>query len=159
MTRSKKRLLGGGVAVAVVAIGVGAVLIVSAHAHKPAGPPAAAQVSTATVVRTNLSNSQSLPGTLGFGPPSTVTGKGTGTITSLPQAGTTISRGQALYGVDDQPVIVFYGSSPLYRTLSVATPPMQGPDVKVVSDNLRKGAATNAVQIAEYLYSKDLLRK
>jgi aspartate-semialdehyde dehydrogenase len=29
----------------------------------------------------------------------------------------------------------------------------------VVSDNLRKGAATNAVQIAEYLYSKDLLRK
>ncbi len=29
----------------------------------------------------------------------------------------------------------------------------------VVSDNLRKGAATNAVQIAEYLYSRDLLRK
>lgn len=29
----------------------------------------------------------------------------------------------------------------------------------IVSDNLRKGAATNAVQIAEYLYSKDLLRK
>src|SRR6201996_1095602 len=29
----------------------------------------------------------------------------------------------------------------------------------VVSDNLRKGAATNAVQIAEYLYSKDLLKK
>jgi aspartate-semialdehyde dehydrogenase len=29
----------------------------------------------------------------------------------------------------------------------------------VVSDNLRKGAATNAVQIAEYLYAKDLLRK
>src|ERR1700742_4525115 len=27
----------------------------------------------------------------------------------------------------------------------------------VVSDNLRKGAATNAIQIAEYLYSKDLL--
>ena len=29
----------------------------------------------------------------------------------------------------------------------------------VVSDNLRKGAATNAVQIAEYLYSNALLRK
>jgi aspartate-semialdehyde dehydrogenase len=27
----------------------------------------------------------------------------------------------------------------------------------VVSDNLRKGAATNAVQIAEYLISKNLL--
>src|ERR1700761_615159 len=29
----------------------------------------------------------------------------------------------------------------------------------VVSDNLRKGAATNAVQIAEYLYSKGLIKK
>ena len=29
----------------------------------------------------------------------------------------------------------------------------------VVSDNLRKGAATNAVQIAEYLLSKGLLSK
>ena len=27
----------------------------------------------------------------------------------------------------------------------------------VVSDNLRKGAATNAIQIAEYLLSKNLL--
>jgi aspartate-semialdehyde dehydrogenase len=27
----------------------------------------------------------------------------------------------------------------------------------IVSDNLRKGAATNAVQIAEYLVSKNLL--
>ena len=28
----------------------------------------------------------------------------------------------------------------------------------IVSDNLRKGAATNAVQIAEYLYKNDLLK-
>ena len=27
----------------------------------------------------------------------------------------------------------------------------------IVSDNLRKGAATNAIQIAEYLLSKNLL--
>jgi aspartate-semialdehyde dehydrogenase len=29
----------------------------------------------------------------------------------------------------------------------------------VVSDNLRKGAATNAIQIGEYLYKAGLLRK
>lgn len=135
MTRN--RIIAGAGALVVVAALIAGIAIVTQHAHKPAAPPAAAAVSTTTVVRTNLSNSQTLPGSLGFGTASTVTGKGTGTITSLPQAGTTISRGQALYGVDDQPVIVFYGSSPLYRTLSVATPPMQGPDVKVVSDNLR----------------------
>jgi aspartate-semialdehyde dehydrogenase len=28
----------------------------------------------------------------------------------------------------------------------------------VVSDNLRKGAATNAVQIAEYLYKNKLIK-
>jgi hypothetical protein len=134
---TKNRIIGGIVALVVVAALIVGIAIVTAHAHKPAGPPAAAQVSTATVVRTNLSNSQTLPGTLGFGTASTVTGKGTGTITSLPQAGATISRGQALYGVDDQPVIVFFGSSPLYRTLNVATPPLQGPDVTVVVDNLR----------------------
>jgi aspartate-semialdehyde dehydrogenase len=29
----------------------------------------------------------------------------------------------------------------------------------IVSDNLRKGAATNAVQIAEYLVEKGILQK
>lgn len=135
MTRN--RIVAGSVALVVVAALIVGIAIVTAYAHKPAPPPAAAQVSTATVVRTNLSNSQMLPGTLGFGAASTVTGKGTGTVTSLPQAGVTILRGQALYGVDAQPVVVFYGGTPLYRTLSVGTPPLEGPDVSVVADNLR----------------------
>jgi hypothetical protein len=137
---TRNRIIGGAAALVVVAALIIGIAIVTAHAHKPAAPPAAAQVSTATVTRTNLSNSQTLAGTLGFGAASTVTGKGTGTITSLPQAGATISRGEALYGVDDQPVIVFYGSSPLYRTLALptdSTPPPEGPDVTVVSSNLK----------------------
>jgi hypothetical protein len=126
--RVRKRLIGGAVALVVVLVLVGTVVIVSAHARKPAGPPTAARVATATVIRTNLSNSQSLPGTLGYGAPSTVIGKGLGTITSLPTGGTTISRGQSLYGVDDQPEILFYGATPLFRTLAspdntTATPP------------------------------------
>ena len=138
MTRN--RIIGGAAALVVVAALIAGIAIVTAHAHKPAPPPAAAQVSTATVTRTNLANSQTLSGTLGFGAASTVTGKGTGTITSLPQAGATISRGDALYGVDDQPVVLFYGSSPLYRTLSMptdGTPPPSGPDVAVVASNLK----------------------
>ena len=138
MTRN--RIIGGVAALVVVAALIVDIAIVTAHARTPAAPPAAAQVSTATVTRTNLSNSQTLAGTLGFGSASTVTGKGTGTITSLPQAGATISRGDALYGVDDQPVILFYGSSPLYRTLAMptdGTPPPEGQDVTVVASNLK----------------------
>lgn len=138
MTRN--RIIGGAAVLVVVAALIAGIAIVTAHARKPAAPPAAAQVSTATVTRTNLSNSQTLSGTLGFGAASTVTGKGTGTITSLPQAGATISQGQSLYGVDDQPVVVFYGSSPLYRTLSMpadGTPPPSGADVTVVASNLK----------------------
>jgi hypothetical protein len=137
---TRNRIIGGAAVLVVVAALIFGIAIVTAHAHQPPPPPAAAQVSTATVIRTNLSTSQTLAGTLGFGAASTVTGKGTGTITSLPQAGATVSRGQALYGVDDQPVVVFYGGSPLYRTLSLptdGTPPPSGPDVTVVASNLR----------------------
>lgn len=138
MTRN--RIIGGAAALVVVAALIVGIAIVTAHAHTPPPPPAAAPVGTATVIRTNLANSQTLSGTLGFGAVSTVTGKGTGTITSLPQAGATISRGDTLYGVDDQPVVLFYGSSPLYRTLSMpadGSPPPSGPDVAVVASNIR----------------------
>ena len=38
------------------------------------------------------------------------------------------------------------------------TSPAQRPALWCVADNLRKGAATNAVQIAELLVERDLLR-
>jgi peptidoglycan hydrolase-like protein with peptidoglycan-binding domain len=135
--RARNWIVGG--AVVLVLLG-GGWLWLSTHAHRPPPPPAAAQVGTATVVRTDLANTQALAGTLGFGTPSPVTGKGTGVITELPTAGTTITRGQALYRADDQPVVLFYGDSPLFRTLAVppaGSPALTGSDVTVVAQNLR----------------------
>jgi hypothetical protein len=76
-----------------------------------------------------------MPGTLGHGPVRTVRSSRTGVITWLPAAGATITRGKRVYAVNDEPVPLFYGRTPLYRDL--ATPGLVGRDVRVVLDNLR----------------------
>lgn len=112
------------------------------RSRTPAGAPtSAAKVATATVTRADLSDSRSLPGTLGYGTPTPVTGRGTGVVTALAATGGTITRGHALYRADDQPVLLFYGATPLFRTLaapgSASGKPVRGRDVTVVADNLQ----------------------
>ena len=132
----------------------------SRHQEGPARP-APVTVATATVTRTDLSDTQTLPGTLGFGPRTPVLGHGDGVITTLPPAGRVPVRGRMLYRVDDRPVTLFYGPTPLFRTLRRSAPPktsppqsfptptptptprkapplMHGRDVTVVADNLVK---------------------
>jgi hypothetical protein len=98
-------------------------------------PPA-----TATVTRTTLTQTTTVTGTLGYGDPTTVaarsggTGGGApGTVTWLPSVGSTVSRGRLVYAVDAQPVVLLYGSTPLYRTLS---PGVEGADVRLLERNL-----------------------
>ncbi|MBM9504507.1 peptidoglycan-binding protein [Actinacidiphila acididurans] len=126
-------LVAGGATTGVVAL--------RAHARKSPGPPvSAAKVATATVTRTDLSDSRTLPGALGYGPQTPVTGRGTGVVTALATPGATVTRGHALYRADDQPVVLFYGGTPLFRTLKAATGkqhPERGRDVTVVADNLQ----------------------
>ncbi|ONI87059.1 hypothetical protein ALI144C_09680 [Actinosynnema sp. ALI-1.44] len=81
-----------------------------------------------------MSAAQTLPGTLGYGTPRTVKGI-EGRVTWLPAPGTTVSRGQPLYRVDDRPAALFYGGTPLFRRLD--TPDLVGRDVRVVADNLK----------------------
>jgi hypothetical protein len=92
-------------------------------------------VATETIVRTDMSSIEALPGRLGYGPAVAVKGRGTGTVTWLPQPGRAVRRGEQLYRVDDQPVPLFHGALPLYRTLD--QPDMVGRDVRVLSRNLR----------------------
>lgn len=103
-----------------------------------AGPATAksgtAPVSTVRVTRTDLSNSQTLSGTLGYGRTTLVKGSKDGLITWLPRAGSTVRRGSPLYQVNNSPVPLLYGSTPLYRPLSARG--TTGPDVRVVADNL-----------------------
>ncbi|MFD4350368.1 peptidoglycan-binding protein [Streptomyces coelicoflavus] len=93
------------------------------------------KTGTAEVVRTDLTDTRVVDGTLGYGTPRTLNGVGGGTVTWLAPSGTTVSRGKPLYRVDDRPVPVLYGGIPMYRRLD--TPNTVGRDVRVLADNLR----------------------
>ncbi|WFE22261.1 hypothetical protein O7621_02505 [Solwaraspora sp. WMMD937] len=92
-------------------------------------------VATTEVVRMDISDARELVGTLGYGAARPVRGSGDGVLTWLPEQGSVIERGEQLYRVDDQPVLLFYGGTPLFRTLD--RPNLVGRDVRVVADNLK----------------------
>ena len=77
-----------------------------------------AATSLYTVSRRTLSVTTPVNGTLGYAGSYPVLGALHGTITWLPAAGQVISQGQVLYRVDGYPVVLLYGSTPVYRTLA-----------------------------------------
>ncbi|MBG6102823.1 MULTISPECIES: peptidoglycan-binding domain-containing protein [Micromonospora] len=118
----------------VIAVGAGVgVLALRRHADGDVAstPPS---VATTTVTRADLSDTRSLNGTLGFGPERVVKGAGEGVVTRLPKVGDTVARGKPLYRVNDRPVPVLFGGTPLFRTLD--KPGLVGSDVRIVWDNL-----------------------
>jgi hypothetical protein len=125
--------MAAGAAVTMLAALVSGALAWQAGKTRPSAP-GVAPVQTTTVTRMDLSTAQTLTGTLGYGSAVSVTGSQNGIITWLPASGAEVSRGQPLYRVDNSPVPLFYGRTPLYRSL--VTVGIVGPDVKMVADNL-----------------------
>jgi len=113
-------------AIAAAALGLGGGDVPEATATGP-------QTGTEPVKRMDLTQTQQVNGTLGYGTPVTVAARTQATITWLPAPGATISRGEALYRADDDPVLLFYGSLPLYRPLRAGD---TGEDVREVEANL-----------------------
>jgi hypothetical protein len=123
-----------------------------------------AATSLATVERRSLSSQQTENGTLGYAGSYTVInqagggegGEGAGkggeggggaTITSLPAVGQVVQEGQVLYEVQGEPVMLLYGATPAYRTMSKG---MSGKDVaQLNSDLIALGYATGT-EIAEH---------
>src|SRR5262249_4627700 len=117
-------LLGGAVTGFVLAWGPGGT-----------GPAAAAGLppATAEVTRTTLVETKTVAGTLGYGDPVPVSAAGLGTLTWIAPAGSTGTRGEPLFKIDQRPVGALYGSLPLYRTLWGG---MKGADVRELERNL-----------------------
>jgi peptidoglycan hydrolase-like protein with peptidoglycan-binding domain len=59
---------------------------------------------------------------------------GSGTVTSLPRAGSVVERGGALYRLDGDPIVLMYGSTPAYRALQSGV--SDGRDVRELEQNL-----------------------
>jgi peptidoglycan hydrolase-like protein with peptidoglycan-binding domain len=95
---------------------------------------ATSRVATAEVVKTTLSDYRTVGGTLGYKKGRTVRGLAEGLVTWLPKSGKSVTRGQSLLRVDDRPVLLFYGMTPLFR--QIRTVGTVGRDVRVVADNL-----------------------
>ncbi len=119
-------LVGGGVAAALTVSGTGD--DAAARSDLPS--------ETAEVVLETLVDTQTEDGDLGYGEDTTVTGRIGGTVTALPLAGAVIDRGQAVYHVDDTPVVLLFGTLPAYRTLAVDTEGAEGADVRQFEENL-----------------------
>ena len=135
--RGSRRLKIGAVALAGVTATALGVTVWQDGNTKPSTTAAdSARVGTATVIRTDLSDAQTLSGTLGYSKAAPVKGAKAGLVTWLPAPGARVTRGHALYKVDNVPVPVFYGATPLYRALNARG--LTGPDVRVVADNLKR---------------------
>jgi peptidoglycan hydrolase-like protein with peptidoglycan-binding domain len=119
-------ILGGAVAGLALAWGSTA----KEPAANPALPPA-----TAKVARTTLVETKKVSGTLGYADPTPISAAGTGTLTWIAPVGSTVERGEPLFKVDERPVVAFYGSLPLYRTLRTG---VTGTDVNQFEENLSK---------------------
>jgi hypothetical protein len=124
-----------GVTAGVLAVGAiaAAVTVLNLPDAESSEKTAGKVTTTADVTREALVDRESHDGTLGHGATTTLTSRGSGTITWLPALGRTIRRGQPLYKVDNKSIPLLYGNLPAYRTLA---PGVEGADVKQFEKNL-----------------------
>lgn len=139
--KRRRRWIAATVAVAVVAGGGAAVYVTKPFSKPPAAPAANADpTGLQPVTRRSLSQQTSVSGTLGYAGTYTVVvptdggqPPGSGTFTALPAVGQVIHQGQSVYSVSGSPVMLLYGSVPVYRTLSQG---MTGTDVQELNADL-----------------------
>lgn len=133
----RRRAGRGGAALALA--GAVAAIAVLAISNGSPGPLSSAHASvgvsgTATVQRRDLVATDTESGTLSYEDPAVVYNRRSGTITWLPKVGQLIAPGQALFRIDDQPVILMSGLTPAYRDLTPADD--TGPDITELNRNL-----------------------
>jgi hypothetical protein len=133
--RRKKKAVRLAVVAVLLAGGTGAGLLWAGQDGNGSAPESGPEIKQVAVVRTDLSGSREMRGTLGYESARTIRSAGEGRVTWLPDRGATIRRGGQLYRVDERSAVLFYGSTPLYRRLD--TPGSVGRDIRVVADNLK----------------------
>jgi peptidoglycan hydrolase-like protein with peptidoglycan-binding domain len=90
--------------------------------------------STALVERRTLQETVTAPGSLRYGGASELSAGRAGVITRLPRAGSRVRLGGALYSIDDRPVLLLRGRTPMWRTLASGV--SDGPDVRQLEQSL-----------------------
>jgi peptidoglycan hydrolase-like protein with peptidoglycan-binding domain len=133
-TRGRRRALACAVLLS-CAVAVAIVLLESrSTGSRQAAGGAPPGETTTSVTRRTLSETSTVDGTLGYGSTLELYDRLAGTFTWLPAVGSVITRGGALWRVNNLPVVLMYGSVPAYRTLRRGI--SDGPDVAELNRNL-----------------------
>jgi hypothetical protein len=140
-THRRRRAMLAGVLVVVAAAAV--VVAVAKPFSGPTGPVGgvadnADPTSTARVSLENVTSQTEVSATLGYSGTYTVINQAQGTVTWLPSVGQIVPQGQALYDVNGSPVVLLYGTTPAYRSLSegATADAVSGADVESLNDDL-----------------------
>jgi multidrug efflux pump subunit AcrA (membrane-fusion protein) len=91
-------------------------------------------IATGKVERRTLAEHVTAVGTIGYAGETTVLARLAGTVTELPAVGDVVRRGERLYALDGEPVLLMYGAVPAYRSLSDGV--AEGRDVEQLERNL-----------------------
>ncbi|MFG2114461.1 peptidoglycan-binding protein [Streptomyces sp. NPDC048718] len=146
--RGRRTALIAAALVVVAAVAVAGALGLGGDGTKDgsAAPPRAG--STVPVTRTTLTERTTVDGQLGYGNEIPLAVKATGTVTWLPEEGATVKRGGTLLRVDDRPVVLLYGTLPMYRDLGLPTGTPQGTEQNAgnIGRNTGQGAQDSAGQ-------------
>ncbi|GAA3079372.1 efflux RND transporter periplasmic adaptor subunit [Streptosporangium carneum] len=102
------------------------------QAAAPSRPPLPA---TATITRQDLVDTKTVDGSLTYAGERRLGTDASGTVTWVAAEGAVVRRGRPLLKIDRKPVVVMYGSLPLYRPLRQGV--SDGPDVEQLERNLK----------------------
>jgi multidrug efflux system membrane fusion protein len=134
-------LLAAGVVVAVFGGSGGS----AATGSSPAGG------ATGTVERRTLAERLTATGTIGYAGETTVLARLAGTVTALPAIGDVVRRGEELYGLGGEPVVLMYGAVPAYRDLAEGV--AEGPDVEQLERSLARLGYEPGIVDEDFTYS------
>ncbi|MDQ7809105.1 peptidoglycan-binding protein [Amycolatopsis sp. A133] len=143
-------------------VGIVAVLVLAGGAAlwlRPAPAAESADVGaappTAAVTRTDLAERTRREGTLGYdGNFSVPGGTGASRVTWLPAVGAVVARGARVFSVDNRPIPLLIGDTPLWRELSAGV--SDGPDVRLLRQNLHDLGVAPRLDTASEHFSEAL---
>ena len=130
--RSVRRRIIGLVCAGALLIGgatIGVLALTAPSAAPSAAPPATVMIESGT-----LSGTTQALGTLDFDDPRDLAAGAAGTMTGIAAAGTTVGIGGGLYRVDDRPVLLLFGSLPVWRSFESGM--TDGADILQLEQNL-----------------------
>lgn len=116
--RRRTALIASAVGLVTAVAVVGALGLGGGEEEGPSAPSRAGSV--VPVTRATLTERTQVDGELGYGTELPLPVKAAGTVTWLPEPGSSAKRGDTLLRVDDRPVVLLCGRLPMYRDLGPA---------------------------------------